>query len=316
MTGKELLLLLAGTGAAAGAGGVGAAMVLDSGADTGDDNAEVLAALDGLRTSIDSTQESIDEQSTELRRMSRRVQQFEIDLAETGRKLANGSLVADTADDEADAHAALRRMLREGRVGRLGTLVKDAALQRDRADLEIQVFDDAQKALATALEGLGESLDGRVTELGTLEGATDAIRLSLGGLTKGLELRKLPEAERWDKARDEVGLSEVQIDEIKSAITERDAAVKEAMKIEPDDTGDRRLPVRIRNLDFTKAREANDAYRKRVDNTLNDQQKKDWKGKGYDNAFGDSGMGMGFSTGTVISVSTFEDSSEESSSEK
>jgi len=84
------------------------------------------------------------------------------------------------------------------------------------------------------------------------------------------------------------------------------------MKVEPDESGDGRLHMRVRNLDFKKAREANDAYRKRVDNTLNDQQKKDWKGKGYDTAFGDTGLG--FSTGTVISVSSFGSSDSDESS--
>ena len=92
----------------------------------------------------------------------------------------------------------------------------------------------------------------------------------------------------------------MQIDEIKAALEERDKAIDESMVIERDeDDGSSRIS--IRRMDFAKTREANEAYKSRVDNVLNDQQKESWKKEGYENAFGRGAMG----TATVISLGTF-----------
>jgi len=131
---------------------------------------------------------------------------------------------------------------------------------------------------------------------GLIGGLTD-VNGHLKGLTKSFELRRLPEEERWAKARDEVGLTRVQEDEIRAALAERDQAIEESMNVERDeDDGNTRIS--IRSMDFAKTSAANEAYRKRVDNTLNDNQKKSWRESGYDNAFGRGAMG----SATVISI--------------
>ncbi len=119
----------------------------------------------------------------------------------------------------------------------------------------------------------------------------------LGSLGKSLELRRLPAEERWQRARDEVGLNDTQVNEIQTALADRDAAMKEALIVdreEKTETGH----FSVHRMDREKAAEANAAYRKRVDDVLNDEQKKSWKSGGFDSAFGNSSGG----TTTIISI--------------
>ena len=59
----------------------------------------------------------------------------------------------------------------------------------------------------------------------------------------------------------------------------------------------------MRRLDWEKAKKAREDYNRSVDNTLDSDQRKKWRGGGYDHAFGKPGMGasngISISTGTI-----------------
>jgi hypothetical protein len=295
MTGKELLLVLAGTAAAAGAGGIGAAaIVADAPADTGPDTA-VLEQLDKLQDSLDGTNRIMSESRDEIAGLKRR-----IDSVEHGLRGVKPARATSTGRARVDAtrHAGAERT-GHGEAG-------SGALTFSTSDDELQAV--AGEQLKVALGKLKEQLSGGEGSplIGSVMGADGeplqvaTLRGRLVGLQKGFELRRLPEEERWAKAREDVGLTNVQEDEIKSALAERDQAIEESMQIERDEENENGR-ISIRHMDFEKTRAANEAYRKRVDNTLNDEQKKSWRENGYDNAFGKGASG----SATVISVGTF-----------
>ena len=159
--------------------------------------------------------------------------------------------------------------------------------------------------------GTGGTLQlGEGAKLKLMDGAVMELSSALQGLTAGLELRKLPEEERWEKAREDLGLTQNQIDEIRAATDARDEALEASMTVtHSEDGGGGRYT--IKNLDPSKAKEANDAYRRRVENSLNEDQRTAWREKGYDRAFGKRGMGgFGAASGSVITISTSIDRSD------
>jgi hypothetical protein len=112
----------------------------------------------------------------------------------------------------------------------------------------------------------------------------------LKGVGSGLRLRMMPEDKRWEQAKTDVGLNDAQVETLKAAVAERDAAMKEAFEVEEETTAgtEGRLDstIRIRRLDPEKAASAQSNYRKRVNETLDENQRKSWREKGYDHAMG------------------------------
>jgi len=102
---------------------------------------------------------------------------------------------------------------------------------------------------------------------------------------KAAALRALSEDERWDKAREDVHLTDGQILEIQSAIEERDAAI-EAAKTSEEVVTSSGSTMRTVKMDGEKMKAAQDKYGERVDNLLATDQKTAWKEGGYDRAFG------------------------------
>jgi hypothetical protein len=136
-------------------------------------------------------------------------------------------------------------------------------------------------ALSTeAREALGDRLRGR---LAVLASNTD----SVGRLTKSLELRMKPEEERWTAAREAIGLTAGQEEDLKAAIKERNQAIQDALKVTTESSGsDGNVAVRIASPDPEKMREARKAYDDRVNQVLSADQAKKWRDEGYDDAFG------------------------------
>ena len=116
------------------------------------------------------------------------------------------------------------------------------------------------------------------------------------------ELRALSVDERWQKARDALGLTAVQEEDLKAAIKERDEAMRDAMKITTQDGKDGGAgQVTVALPDFEKVRDARKKYDDRVGQTLNAEQSKKWKEDGYEGALGGGGGPM---IATAIRVET------------
>ena len=302
MNGKELLLVLAGTATAAAAGGIGAAALVTETPANGGSDAAVLEQLEKLGASLDGTNEIMTASRDEIVGLKNRINAVESGLR--GGRAARGSSTGrrhvDLSRGDTSSHVAPNSQLWEAENGeaiRLFTgsegLPENAQVHLREAlgKLAVHLGDlggDDASILGTTIGEDGEPLSGLLQASGQFR-----------GLFNSSALRRLPEAERWEKARDEIGLSNIQEDEIKSALAERDKAIEESMEVERDESG-RSTRISVRSMDLEKTRAANQAYRRRVDNTLNDDQRKNWSEKGYDNAFGQGSMGVA----TVISIGT------------
>jgi hypothetical protein len=150
-----------------------------------------------------------------------------------------------------------------------------------------------------------------------LEGEAGAALQSLSlalpeRLRKSGELRRLPEEERWAKARSALGLTGYQEEELKAAIRERNEAMKEATKIVASEStsedGSASHSVTIAMPDVGKMGEARKKYDDRVSQALNADQKKGWREEGYEGALGGGGgASFGFVTGDVEVIAGPED---------
>jgi hypothetical protein len=297
MTGKELLLVLVGAATAAAAGGIAATTIMNDTTSNNADQTALLDRLDKLNAGIEDTNSILETNAREISGLRGRMEAVESGLH--GRRAAPLTTESGRRHVERAGSATIEEV-GDGRSVDFSTSFEGAE-------------DEMKAHMEEALKGLKASLAdgsqpvriGRILgENGEIAGITGALE----GLQRSFELRALPEGERWDKAREELGLNDVQVDEIKAALEERDAAIDESMVVERDeDDGSSRISVR--RMDFAKTREANEAYKKRVDNVLNDDQKKSWKDKGYENAFGRGAMG----TATVISIGSITNDSSESS---
>ena len=134
-----------------------------------------------------------------------------------------------------------------------------------------------------------------------LGGASFAIGGREGGaladrFRRAAELRALPADERWQKARDALGLTLAQEEDLKAAIRERDESVRDSMKITTQDGKDGGSgQVTVAMPDMEKIRDARKKYEDRVGQTLNAEQAKKWKDEGYEGA-------MGGGAGTLITT--------------
>ncbi len=166
------------------------------------------------------------------------------------------------------------RMIRVGR-GAAGAGEKsDGGKSEATAPQTIELGDGA---MSIALDGLGE-------QLGQLNG-------DLASLGAGVELRKLPEDQRWQKAKDDLGLTWNQVEDLKKAVADRDAAMKDAKTTETKPGTDGGT-ITVTRSDPAKAAHAQADYQDRVNAALSDEQKRNWRSKGYDNAFGSGGFGQ------------------------
>ena len=77
----------------------------------------------------------------------------------------------------------------------------------------------------------------------------------------------------------------MQVDELRDAVADYEAARKEAVTQEETTSGSGVRTV-FRRADSKKLAASRTEFERRVDNTLNTEQKKAWNDKGYSSAFG------------------------------
>ncbi len=193
----------------------------------------------------------------------------------------------------------------------LGNAVAETARLRETLAAETKASGEARDRLASLEKdaapgeaGWTEARSGRKFDLGNGLRA-EAAHVLVSGLgerfRKMNDLRALPLEDRWAKAREDLGLTTTQEEELKSAIKERDdgmlevvrAALKEA---QPADGAGAQL-TKERFLDLEKTQENRRRYNDRVNQTLNVDQQKKWREEGYEGALGG---GHGAQVTTVI----------------
>jgi hypothetical protein len=267
MTGKELVLALVGAGIVGGGAGIAATALTapKPEASSAGANAELLDRLKSIETQLAEAKKAADESRRTMLEVENRVTKAEIQASQQAANAASSGTAAPVAGTTF-------------RVGRHGT--QAAPAQGGAIEFGGEGFQDLGEAIAI---NLGEQLGNLGGELGDVSGQLEALQ-------NGMKLRQLPEAERWQKATDELGLSASQVDELKRAVTDRDTAMKDAMTKETK-TGPNGGTLTIQRPDPAKSAHAEAAYHDRVNSTLSEQQKKDWSSKGYDNAFGSAPFG-------------------------
>jgi uncharacterized membrane protein len=270
MTGKEILIALALAGLVGGAAGAAASVSMSTkSAPVEPPSTELAGRLKSAEDELAKTRAALDESRRSIVELTERV---------TKSELAAAKLAATPAVAAPTVHAGSRFV--RSRRDAAGTKAEDGKFD------EVGPFFgaiEAQELPEAVTVELNDALDGIGAELGEA-----GVRLT--SLRAGLDLRKLPEDQRWQKAKDDLGLTWNQVEDLKKAVSERDAAMKEASTVEKK-TGPNGGTITISRPDAGKTAHAQAAYHDKVNSTLNDEQKKSWQSKGYDHAFGKGGFG-------------------------
>jgi hypothetical protein len=260
MNGKDLAIALAGAALVGGAAGAAASLALAPKAGTAPAAVppDVLYRLKSAEDALAKTKTALEESRKSVNELSERVAAAEIKSA----KQAAG--VAPVAS---------------GRTTRIG---------RHAGPVEVGKGETAEPE--QLIEGLGDDVKVQMEHvLNGMEMARGASE-DLADLRSGLELRKLPEADRWQKAKDDLGLTWNQVEDLKKAVADRDTAMKDAVTTEKK-TNASGGAVTIKRSDAGKAAHAEADYHDRVNAALDESQRKNWSSKGYDHAFGSSPFG-------------------------
>jgi len=269
MTGKELCVAFVGAAIVGGAAGFAATLAAatkDKSADAAD--AALTARLKSTEDELAKANARLDASKKTIDELSERVTKSEIALARR----------PDVASPAVPFPKTGQRVIRSGRRAADGKT--DAAA------------DDVSTALAgvdlSALpENVGVEIDKALDGIGAQIGGAGS---QLESLRAGLDLRKLPEADRWQKAKDDLGLTWNQVEDLKKAVADRDAAMKDAANVEKK-TSPTGGTITISRPDPAKTAHAQADYHDKVNAALNDEQRKNWQAKGYDHAFGKGGFG-------------------------
>lgn len=279
MTGKELMLVLIGAGIVGGAAGAAASLASVPKADAVAPAAssDVLYRLKTTEDALARSQVALDESRKSINELMERVTAAEMKAAKAASETAAAPV--------------------PGRTMRINRSLPVLGAKGEPGELAAGAFE----AFGVGGEG-GPQV---AVELGkALDGAFQTIEVSgAGGLEafrSGLALRKLPEEERWQKAKDELGLTWNQVEDLKKAFADRDEAMKGATTVEKK-TGPNGGSITIQRPDPAKSAHAEADYHDRVNATLNEEQKKNWSAKGYDRAFGQSPFG-GMGGGMVMAI--------------
>lgn len=275
MTTKELLLVLGAAGAVGGAAALGATIVRDAAAPATTDPSEVMTKildrLDRIETTGAQAVELAKGAKEGVADLRERLTAIEIERADAARR--------EAAQDPADAPRPGR-----ARVPAPGWKSADAAggwVER----AEIDVAAPGRRVLTLGGDG------GNVFESAEFARVAPAVAEEMKGIGNGFRLRALPEEKRWEQAKTDVGISDAQAETLKQAVADRDAAMKEALATEESTSDGGAGTIRIARLDPDKAAAAQSAYRRKVDETLDEGQRAKWREKGYDHAFGRHGGG-------------------------
>jgi hypothetical protein len=264
MTGKELVLAFVGAGLVGGGAGVAASVAMAPKAEApAAPSAELLDRLEVLEGQLAQAKKSAEESRRTLLEVQDRVAKAEVAASRPATVAAPGT-------------GATFRVARHGTNAEAGASAAQGAV-------------DAAPELGEVGEAIALNLG---DELGKLDLNVDDLGGQLASLQNGFKLRALPEADRWQKAKDELGLTWNQVEDLKKAVSDRDAAMKDAMTKETK-AGPNGGTITIQRPDAGKAAHADAAYHDRVNATLDERQKKDWGSKGYDHAFGSAPFGGG-----------------------
>jgi len=261
MNGKDLAIALAGAALVGGAAGAAASLMLAPKAETAAAAVppDVLYRLKSAEDALAKTTTALEESRKSVNELSERVAASEIKAA---KQAAAGAPVASGRTTRIGRHA--------------GPIEVGKGETAEPEQLIAGLGDDVKVQLENAINGMGE-------QLGAVSG-------DFAGLQSGLELRKLPEADRWQKAKDDLGLTWNQVEDLKKAVLDRDTAMKDAVTTEKK-TNASGGAVTIKRSDAGKAAHAEADYHDRVNAALDESQRKDWSSKGYDHAFGSSPFG-------------------------
>ncbi len=234
----------------------GAAMTI---AGSGDGNvsageAIVLDRIGDLATSVDGLRDSVREQRNAVLDLEERLVATELEMASRRAEAAAAAAAPPTSMPSStpawtDAPGTLPNVAFDGPAG-------------FKADLAEKLRDAMMAQKAASMEAAASMRD---------------------RFKKSMELRALPEDERWQRAEDELGLTTVQVDEIRAAKTDFDAAMKEAIT-EETKTTDGGFSSTFRRIDGQKMRAARTAFDDRVANTLTSEQKDAWNNDGWKGA--------------------------------
>jgi hypothetical protein len=275
MTGRDLTIAIAAAAIVGGAAGALASLATAPKTETtpAEPPAEFAARLKSAEDALARTQAALENSRKTVNELSERVTAAEIKSAR-----------------EAAAGAAAPNNAGPVRVGRHRAADAAAAPGAEQA---MPVFDAADLGDGLAVE-LGKVLAANGEEMGGMAS-------ELKSLQAGLALRKLPEADRWEKAKDDLGLTWNQVEDLKKAVAARDEAMKNAMTTE-NKTNANGGAVTIKRPDAGKAAHATADYHDRVNATLNEDQRKSWNSKGYDHAFGSGPVGGAGGATMVMSI--------------
>jgi exonuclease VII small subunit len=211
-------------------------------------------------------------QPTRDAELSERVRHLELALEETRGRLKSAERSRDHLSEKLT-----------------GAEMRLSEVEREGPDT-LAANDPAEAASAAIREVMGGLQDGRKPgrrsfRIGGRNGAVIALGDALEEFKKAATLRRLPEEERWQKAIDELRLTDGQVAELQDAVTARDEALT-AASTTTEVTLDGGGTFKTNSLDHEKAEQANQAYDDRVANALDNDQREAWKDKGYEGAFG------------------------------
>jgi hypothetical protein len=279
MTGKELVLAFVGAGLVGGGAGVAASVAVAPRpeAPSASPNAEILDRLKVIEGQLAQARTAAEDSRRTLNEVQERVTKAELQASREAAAAETGAAPAGAMQVRLGRHGTHSA---EGGPNAAGVILDDA----DLADLGGQIA-----------VNLGDELGKLDVEVGDISSQIETLR-------NGFKLRALPEADRWQKAKDELGLTWNQVEDLKKAVADRDTAMKDAMTKETK-SGANGGTITIQRPDPAKSAHAEAAYHDRVNATLGEQQKKDWGSKGYDHAFGSAPFGGGSMT-MAIGVST------------
>lgn len=285
MTGRELVLVILGAGLAGGASGVAVNLAMTpKEPPVAQVPPEVAERLKSAEASLEKARSESEASHKRVTELQERVTVAEMKLSEQAIAARNGE--ATRFDVPGGLKSPRTGLFRAGAGDHAAA---GEPFEINLGEMGVAISDDLGAEVAKAVGDLGAS------------GTT--MPPELAAFREGLALRKLPEADRWQKAKDDLGISWNTVEDLKRAISERDAAMKEAITTEKR-TGPNGGQITIQRPDPAKAAHAQADYHDKVGRALSEDQRKTWQNKGYENAFGSGPFG---GTGTVmmaIDVST------------
>lgn len=285
MQAKDFTVMAAIAIVAGATAGIAGGMIRGADTSDADANAALTAQLDKIESRLAATLDELKESRTELADLKDRVSAAELAARDVQQAFKDAG---GTLDGESP---------RPGRARRTASITGPDGKELPVGTRRIRLGDGEKGGFSFSTGG--EDGEGDVEMvLGSPE-IQGELTKAMQGITNSFRLRGMPEEKRWEKAREELGLNDGQIETLKQAVAARDAAMKDSMKIEQESNGTDGSRITIRGMDPEKAQVANKAYEDKVNETLDENQRKGWNEKGYSHAFGRGPMG-----GNAIMIAT------------